>query len=250
MTRRVMTAAVMIAAITTTQGLAGEIVAEARVGDLAAAVEFGDAKAKIEAINAVAKSATHARAAGPILVKMTADPSRAIRLAATVALGQIRATSPQARAALAKASKGDDPEIALAAREALKLIQRYIALTLAPTSRPAVRKLKIVLGFSQIGSESDWRVANTKSIKAEAKHAIDAGLNRYTPTQGSAVLQQAIAAACADEFGWGDEHAYMVTSGVAGALTLGIMATGWMNRSSNTWRSSERMRVAVPREIS
>ena len=33
----------------------------------------------------------------------------------------------------------------------------------------ATEKKKIVIGFSQIGSESDWRSANTKSIKAEAE---------------------------------------------------------------------------------
>lgn len=63
------------------------------------------------------------------------------------------------------------------------------------------------------------------AIKAEAKNAIDAGLNRYTPTQGSDVLQQAIADTCQAEFGWGAGRAYMVTCGVAGALTLGLMAT-------------------------
>ncbi len=63
------------------------------------------------------------------------------------------------------------------------------------------------------------------AIKVEAKAAIDAGRNRYTPTQGSSVLRQAIARACRGEFGWGDDRAYMVTCGVAGALTLGIMAT-------------------------
>ncbi len=62
-------------------------------------------------------------------------------------------------------------------------------------------------------------------IKAEAKNAIDAGCNRYTPTQGSNALQQAIADTCQAEFGWAGDRAYMVTCGVAGALTLGLMAT-------------------------
>ena len=30
---------------------------------------------------------------------------------------------------------------------------------------------KIVLGFSQVGAESEWRTANTESIKASAKDA-------------------------------------------------------------------------------
>ncbi len=63
------------------------------------------------------------------------------------------------------------------------------------------------------------------AIKAEAKKAIDDGLNRYTPTQGADVLQQAIARACQAEFGWAGDRTYMVTCGVAGALTLGLMAT-------------------------
>ena len=42
------------------------------------------------------------------------------------------------------------------------------------TQGPTQPKDKIVMGFSQIGAESDWRVANTKSIKAEAeKRGID-----------------------------------------------------------------------------
>jgi len=38
------------------------------------------------------------------------------------------------------------------------------------TAKPAEQK-KIVLGFSQIGAESEWRTANTESIKAAAKEA-------------------------------------------------------------------------------
>ena len=62
-------------------------------------------------------------------------------------------------------------------------------------------------------------------IKDEAIAAIQRGQNRYTPTQGLDALRAAIAHACRDEFGWGDDRTYMVTSGVAGALTLSIMAT-------------------------
>ena len=36
---------------------------------------------------------------------------------------------------------------------------------------PALAQKKIVLGFSQIGAESEWRTANTESIKASAKEA-------------------------------------------------------------------------------
>jgi simple sugar transport system substrate-binding protein len=44
-----------------------------------------------------------------------------------------------------------------------------IALVLAPGFSQA--KKKIVLGFSQIGAESEWRTANTESIKAAAAEA-------------------------------------------------------------------------------
>ena len=62
-------------------------------------------------------------------------------------------------------------------------------------------------------------------IKDEAIAAIHRGQNRYTPTQGIEPLRSAIAQACSHEFGWPIDRAYMVTSGVAGALTLAIFAT-------------------------
>ncbi|HEY0856298.1 MAG TPA: ABC transporter substrate-binding protein [Albitalea sp.] len=49
------------------------------------------------------------------------------------------------------------------------------ALTLAALWAPsALAQKKIVLGFSQIGAESEWRTANTESIKQAAK---DAGID-------------------------------------------------------------------------
>jgi simple sugar transport system substrate-binding protein len=39
---------------------------------------------------------------------------------------------------------------------------------------PVLAQQKIVLGFSQIGAESEWRTANTESIKSSAK---DAGID-------------------------------------------------------------------------
>jgi len=44
------------------------------------------------------------------------------------------------------------------------------ALALA-SALPALAQKKIVLGFSQIGAESEWRTANTESIKSSAKEA-------------------------------------------------------------------------------
>ena len=65
----------------------------------------------------------------------------------------------------------------------------------------------------------------SQPIKDEAAAAIQRGENRYTVTQGIEPLRAAIAASCRDEFGWGDDRSYMVTAGVAGALTLAIFAT-------------------------
>ena len=62
-----------------------------------------------------------------------------------------------------------------------------------------------------------------EAIKAQAVSAIGQGRNKYTQTQGSADLRQAIAEACRDEFGWDDDRAYLVTSGVSGALVLAML---------------------------
>jgi simple sugar transport system substrate-binding protein len=54
-------------------------------------------------------------------------------------------------------------------------LNRRIALALVATaalaSLPALAQKKIVLGFSQIGAESEWRTANSESIKQAAKEA-------------------------------------------------------------------------------
>ncbi|HET6427663.1 MAG TPA: aminotransferase class I/II-fold pyridoxal phosphate-dependent enzyme [Phycisphaerae bacterium] len=60
-------------------------------------------------------------------------------------------------------------------------------------------------------------------VKAQAIAAIQSGFNKYTVTQGAAGLREAIAAACADEFGWTDDRPYLVTSGVSGALVLAYL---------------------------
>jgi galactofuranose transport system substrate-binding protein len=44
-----------------------------------------------------------------------------------------------------------------------------LALSMLLAAGPAMAKDKIVVGFSQIGAESAWRVANTESITSEAK---------------------------------------------------------------------------------
>src|SRR6059058_2778955 len=45
------------------------------------------------------------------------------------------------------------------------------ALAAAGLPLPLFAQNKIVLGFSQIGAESEWRTANTESIKSAAKDA-------------------------------------------------------------------------------
>src|SRR5690349_5616486 len=60
-----------------------------------------------------------------------------------------------------------------------------VAMAAAPLSAmlplPAFAQKKIVLGFSQVGAESEWRTANTESIKSAAK---DAGIDlRFSDAQ-------------------------------------------------------------------
>lgn len=61
------------------------------------------------------------------------------------------------------------------------------------------------------------------AVKAEAIEAIRRGQNKYTQTQGMAELRAVVAAACRKEFGWTDERAYLITSGVSGALVLAML---------------------------
>lgn len=55
----------------------------------------------------------------------------------------------------------------------MTLHRRTLIAALAATGLPlsALAAGKIVLGFSQIGAESEWRTANTESIKSAAKEA-------------------------------------------------------------------------------
>ena len=62
------------------------------------------------------------------------------------------------------------------------------------------------------------------AVKAEAIEAIRRGQNKYTQTQGTEALRQALATACRREFGWDDdERLYLVSSGVSGALMLAML---------------------------
>ena len=68
-------------------------------------------------------------------------------------------------------------------------------------------------------------------VKAEAVAAIQRGFNKYTQTQGTPELREAVAQACCEEFGWHDpyhgkvfgDRGYLITSGVSGALLLAFM---------------------------
>ncbi|MGC9453656.1 MAG: pyridoxal phosphate-dependent aminotransferase [Phycisphaerae bacterium] len=68
-------------------------------------------------------------------------------------------------------------------------------------------------------------------IKDEAIEAIRRGQNKYTQTQGSAELLEAVARKCCEEFGWHDPYhgkvfgprGYIITSGVSGGLLLAMM---------------------------
>jgi len=60
-------------------------------------------------------------------------------------------------------------------------------------------------------------------VKARAIEAIRDGRNKYTQTQGTAELREAVARQCRAEFGWGEDRAYLITSGVSGALVLAML---------------------------
>ncbi len=68
-------------------------------------------------------------------------------------------------------------------------------------------------------------------VKAEACAAIRRGENKYTQTQGSLALLEAVAAACCEEFGWHDpyhgavfgDRGYLIVSGTSGALVLAFL---------------------------
>jgi aspartate aminotransferase/aminotransferase len=68
-------------------------------------------------------------------------------------------------------------------------------------------------------------------LKEEAIRAIREGCNKYTQTQGTAELLNAVAQECCREFGWHDpyhgavfgDRGYLVTSGVSGALLLATL---------------------------
>ncbi|MFB3892871.1 MAG: pyridoxal phosphate-dependent aminotransferase [Phycisphaerae bacterium] len=70
-------------------------------------------------------------------------------------------------------------------------------------------------------------------LKEIAIQAIRRGQNKYTQTQGTAQLLEAVAEQCRREFGWHDPHrgasfgerGYLVTSGTSGALMLALLAT-------------------------
>jgi len=82
----------------------------------------------------------------------------------------------------------------------------------ASSSRPAESASKIKVGFSQIGAESDWRVAETASIKAEASsRGVDL---RFSDAQGKKENQiRALR--------------NFITQGVDAVILAPVDSTGW-----------------------
>jgi aspartate aminotransferase/aminotransferase len=62
-----------------------------------------------------------------------------------------------------------------------------------------------------------------EAVKEAAIEAIRRGRNKYTQTQGTAQLRETVWRRCKAEFGWDDERAVLITSGVSGALVLAIL---------------------------
>ena len=62
-------------------------------------------------------------------------------------------------------------------------VRQFLSAQGQNTQKPADRQRKIVLGFVQVGDESNWRLENTRSIQNAAK---DAGIDlRFIDAQGS-----------------------------------------------------------------
>lgn len=62
-----------------------------------------------------------------------------------------------------------------------------------------------------------------KPVRDEAVAAIQRGFNKYTQTQGTAELRQAVAEQVVEEFGWSEAPPVLITSGVSGALLLSLL---------------------------
>ena len=62
-----------------------------------------------------------------------------------------------------------------------------------------------------------------QAVKDAAIEAIRAGQNKYTQTQGTPQLLAMVEQRCRAEFGWTDDRAYLITSGVSGALMLAML---------------------------
>ena len=90
------------------------------------------------------------------------------RREAIISLGKMGPAAVMAVPAVTKALKDKEENVRKSAAEALKKIQAKRPTTSAAT-RPRPVQLNITVGFSQIGSESAWRAAQTGSVKSEAK---------------------------------------------------------------------------------
>jgi galactofuranose transport system substrate-binding protein len=66
---------------------------------------------------------------------------------------------------------GKQQETSMSRIQRRTVVLASLAAATGALSMPAFAQKKIVLGFSQIGAESEWRTANSESIKSSAKEA-------------------------------------------------------------------------------
>lgn len=167
MVRQAVIVAVLAAAGGSVQAARGTL-ASARVRDLASTLEFGDTVAKVNAIQVIGTFGPAVGQAAGLLIEALKDKAPSVRRAAASSLGWIALDNPKAVAALTEALKDGDAGVAAAAAAALKTIKPR-GSAVGATTRGAVRPLRAVVGFVQIGIASDWRAAQTRSIQIEAK---------------------------------------------------------------------------------
>jgi len=92
----------------------------------------------------------------------------AARSEAITSLGKMGPAAVMAVPAVTKALKDKDENVRKSAAEALKKIQAKRPTTSGATW-PGPVQLNITVGFSQIAPQSAWRIAQTESVKSEAK---------------------------------------------------------------------------------
>ena len=79
--------------------------------------------------------------------------------------------SPHHKRPAAMLRTGKQQETSMSRIQRRTVVLASLAAATGALSMPAFAQKKIVLGFSQIGAESEWRTANSESIKSSAKEA-------------------------------------------------------------------------------